>query len=32
MPALEGESQEFVGAITSQEILELITAEARGGQ
>ena len=32
MPVLEGESGEFVGAITSQEILELITAEARGGQ
>ncbi len=32
MPVLERESGEFVGAITSQEILELITAEARGGQ
>jgi len=32
MPVLDGESGEFVGAITSQEILELITAEARGGQ
>ena len=32
MPVLERESREFVGAITSQEILELITAEARGGQ
>ncbi|MCY4384515.1 MAG: cation:proton antiporter [Nitrospinae bacterium] len=31
LPVLEGESQEFVGAITSQEILELIMAEARGG-
>jgi len=32
MPVLERESGEFTGAITSQEILELITAEARGGQ
>ena len=32
MPVMERESGEFTGAITSQEILELITAEARGGQ
>ena len=32
LPVMERESGEFVGAITSQEILELITAEARGGQ
>ncbi len=31
LPVMERESGEFVGAITSQEILELITAEARGG-
>ena len=31
LPVMERESQKFVGAITSQEILELITAEARGG-
>ena len=32
IPVKERESEAFVGAITSQEILELITAEARGGQ
>ena len=32
MPVLERESRKFVGAISSQEILELMTAEARGGQ
>ena len=32
LPVMERESGGFVGAITSQEILELITAEARGGQ
>lgn len=32
MPVMERESQRFVGAITSQEIIELITAEARGGR
>ena len=30
IPVMKRESQEFVGAITSHEILELITAEARG--
>lgn len=30
LPVMNRESQEFLGAITSHEILELITAEARG--
>ncbi len=30
MPVLERQSRRFVGAISSQEILELMTAEARG--
>lgn len=31
MPVMERESGEFAGAISTQEIMELITAEARGG-
>ena len=32
IPVMDRESQAFVGAITSQEIVELITTEARGGR
>ena len=32
LPVLERGSKRFLGAITSQEIVELITSEARGGE
>ncbi len=32
LPVLDRETKRFVGAITSQEIVELITSEARGGE
>ena len=31
LPVLDRDTKRFVGAITSQEIVELITSEARGG-
>lgn len=32
LPVLDRETKRFLGAITSQEIVELITSEARGGE
>ena len=32
LPVLDRETKSFQGAITSQEIVELITSEARGGE
>ena len=32
LPVLDRDTKRFVGAITSQEIVELITSEARGGE
>ena len=32
LPVMDEDSKAFVGAITSQEILELVTSEARGGR
>ncbi len=32
LPVLDRETERFLGAITSQEIVELITSEARGGE